>query len=87
MADREKVINDLSECIDHIRENEFEKIPFWGDCQLAMRDAIELLKEWKPKTGHWFKIRGGTAAQCTICKCWGQINMKFCPWCGAKMET
>ena len=52
--------------------------------------ALELLKEQetvKPKTGHWFKIHGGTAAQCTICKCWGQINMKFCPWCGAKMET
>lgn len=59
-------------------------------CAELVRDAISLLEEQeavKPKTGHWFKIHGGTAAQCTICKCWGQINMKFCPWCGAKMET
>lgn len=61
-----------------------EDIAQWSD------DAINLLNEQEavePKTGHWFKIHGGTAAQCTICKCWGQIRMKFCPWCGAKMET
>ena len=45
MADREKVINDLSECIEHIRFNEFKKIPFWGNCQIAMMDAVALLKE------------------------------------------
>ena len=53
--------------------------PEW--CPMKEQEAV------KQKTGHWFKIHGGTAAQCTICKRWGQINMKFCPWCGAKMET
>lgn len=46
----EKVINELNECIEHIRKNEFDKIPFWGNCQSAMMDALELLKEqeWIP---------------------------------------
>ena len=49
MADRENVINELNECIEHIRSNEFEKIQFWGNCQMAMTDALALLKE-QP---HW----------------------------------
>lgn len=43
--DREKVVKNLEECIEHIRFNEFEKIPLWGNCQMAMTDAIVLLKE------------------------------------------
>jgi len=42
--DRAKVINELNECIEHIRKNKFNKIPCWGNCQSAMIDAIELLK-------------------------------------------
>ena len=56
----------------------------------AIDEIIATMEEQEavePKTGHWFKIHGGTVAQCTICGCWGQINMNFCPWCGAKMET
>lgn len=45
----EKVINELNECIEHIRKNEFYKIPFWGNCQSAMMDALEVLKD-KQKT-------------------------------------
>ena len=45
MPDREKVINELNECIEHIRKNKFYKIPCWGNCQIAMLDAISLLKE------------------------------------------
>lgn len=43
--DREKAIKELEECIEHIRTNEFEKITFWGNCQIAMMDALGLLKE------------------------------------------
>lgn len=39
----EKVIKELNECIEHIRKNKFNKIPFWGNCQFAMMDALELL--------------------------------------------
>lgn len=52
MADRENVINELNECIEHIRENEFIKILFWGNCQSAMMDAIELLKGQPPTHIH-----------------------------------
>ena len=44
MADMANVINELNGCIEHIRENNFHKIPFWGNCQSAMMDALELLK-------------------------------------------
>ena len=84
--DREKVIKELEERIK-VAEECMGNPMFTPD---AIRTIVALLKEQeavKPKTGHWFKIHGGTAAQCTICKCWGQINMKFCPWCGAKIET
>ena len=45
MIDREKVIKELAECIEHIRKNKFDKIPCWGNCQSAMMDALALLKE------------------------------------------
>ena len=44
MPDRENVAKNLEECIEHIRFNEFEKIPYWGNCQMAMIDALALLK-------------------------------------------
>ena len=45
MPDREKVISDLQEQIDWIRDNEFHKFPGWGHTVLAMKDALALLKE------------------------------------------
>ncbi len=47
--DRAKVVKELEECIEHIRINEFEKIPCWGNCQIAMMDALRLLKEQEAK--------------------------------------
>lgn len=47
--EREKVIKELEECIEHIRINEFEKIPCWGNCQIAMMDALGQLKEQEPQ--------------------------------------
>ena len=87
MADREKVINELNECIEHIRENNFHKIPFWGNCQSAMMDALELLKDQQPKTGHWIRTGFGYG-KCSECggKVGNIFSMKYCPYCGAKME-
>lgn len=45
MNDMEKVISELTECIDYIRLREFDKIPLWGNCQIAMMDAVSILKE------------------------------------------
>ena len=62
MADRENVINELNECIEHIRKNEFDKIPFWGNCQSAMMDALELLKS-KPDIDKIVKELDDTSKQ------------------------
>ena len=94
MADIKQTMFDIERCICHVPDACRDCSHYGFDrmecMESLLKDALELLKEQEavePKTGHWFKIHGGTAAQCTICKCWGQINMKFCPWCGAKMET
>ena len=41
--DREKVISDLQEQIDWIRDNEFHKFPGWGHTVLAMKDALAMI--------------------------------------------
>lgn len=48
MADINKTIKDLDEQIAWIQDNDFHKFPGWGHAVLAMKDAIELLKE-QPK--------------------------------------
>ena len=45
IVDREKVIADIEEQIAWIRDNDFHKFPGWGHAVLAMKDALELLKE------------------------------------------
>lgn len=52
----EKVINELNECIEHIRKNKFNKIPFWGNCQIAMMDALELLDKQDSEKKRILKI-------------------------------
>lgn len=47
MADINKTIKDLDEQIAWIQDNDFHKFPGWGHAVLAMKDAIELLKEQK----------------------------------------
>lgn len=56
-------------------------------------DAIELLKEQQPKTGHWIEHEGlndDKYYDCSICDCsLREIHrgMGFCPYCGAKMDN
>lgn len=64
--DREKVINELNECIEHIRTNRFDKIPCWGNCQSAMIDALELLKDRTKDYEAWAKEIG--ADTCVNCR-------------------
>ena len=56
MVDIEKVISDLQEQIDWIRDNEFHKFPGWGHTVLAMKDAIALLKEQKALLHEYEKL-------------------------------
>ena len=96
MADIEKVIKELNECIEHIRKNKFNKIPCWGNCQSAMIDAVALLKEQHPKTGHWdvLTMCANEGTYCSVChtKIFDFVHppkkklSQYCPHCGAKME-
>ena len=51
MAELEKVISDLEQQIRWIEEIECHKFPGWLNCTNAMRDALELLKEYKRQDG------------------------------------
>ena len=87
MADREKVINDLSECIEHIRFNEFKKIPFWGNCQIAMMDAVALLKEQEavePKA-IGMNAFGHPVYACGKCGLLITESMNYCHECGKRI--
>lgn len=48
MIDRENVIENLEQNIRWIEEIECHQFPGWGNVTMAMRDALELLKEQKP---------------------------------------
>lgn len=45
MIDRENVIENLEQNIRWIEEIECHQFPGWGNVTMAMRDALELLKE------------------------------------------
>lgn len=98
--EREKVIRELEECIEHIRTNEFEKIPCWGNCQIAMMDALGLLKEqeaeWvygEDETG----VDGWHCSECNFFEPWfydfvdDDIDFikhyEHCPKCGRRMTS
>jgi rubrerythrin len=95
MTDRRKVIDELERCVEHIRYSNFEKIPFWGNCQIAMMDSIALLKEHEPKTGKWIlDDDDANSWECSECGGLLMINdgtphendWHFCPYCGAKLD-
>jgi len=72
--DREKVINELNECIGYIRENKFNKIPCWGNCQIAMMDALALLKEQDAELSYRYAK--------TITHTATKLDDATCPSCG-----
>ena len=91
MPDREKVINAIECCIDGClcAECDYEGIEgCWN--KVLLTDALALLKEQKPKTGHWIDSAGND--KCSICgEEYSDLypdygNTHFCPNCGAKME-
>ena len=103
MADREKVIKGLEICSEHgswhglycEHNGAYKDCPYRGcetGCVVTIaKDAIALLKEQEPKTGHWIESAGDD--KCSVC---GAIysdlypdydQTHYCPNCGAKMEA
>ena len=67
------------------------------DIEEMCRDALALLKEKHPKTGHWIEQEDyalDTYYDCSVCgESWSTVEgtpwgngMNYCPHCGAKME-
>ena len=75
--DRESAIANLEQNIRWIEDNEHHQFPGWGNVVVAMRDAVELLKE-QPEI-----------VLCKDCKHWDTTTQKsgndiiFGPWCDA----
>ena len=88
MPDREKVIKEkLDEMVELTRGLSYAG--FMTAVENA-NDILALLKEQKPKTGHWIDSAGND--KCSICgEEYSDLypdygNTHFCPNCGAKME-
>lgn len=101
MADRDKVIKELEECLAASCRGFRPRLtcPYNDDEWDIMRDALELLKEQKAKVGAWqWKIHGkpengGTLGEAVCNQCGKSTyatavkgDLNYCPNCGAKME-
>lgn len=86
MVDREKVIGGL----EGLTWDDWPKWHSDSEVRQIAKDAIELLKEYETKTGHWIdttKVIGFPRVQCSVCGSGqGAVWMYYCPNCGAKME-
>ena len=87
MIDRENVVANLEQNIRWIEDFPQHQFPGYGNVTMAMRDALELLKE---RTGRWVeepdRLRHWHCSECgfvegVVC---GMEN--YCPNCGAQME-
>lgn len=69
---------------------------------VVLQDAMELLKEQEPKNGRWERLTGMAPPEyhghkiCSVCESMApydpihvgrEILSKYCPGCGAKMES
>lgn len=66
-----------------------EKYQQYRDCEKILADLPSI--QPKPKTGHWIKSSNGMFAECSDCGKHGEYGLlkqyKYCPNCGAKMES
>ena len=88
MIDYQKYINALRKCAkEHDNDTTYTGHIIVSD---LCRDTANLLEalEQKPKIGHWIKSNIGGAKVCSVCNAhMGLSSFKFCPNCGAKMES
>lgn len=101
MADMDKVIKALEFCTNQrIVDTCYGECPYAVaddeyKCLEMKLDALALLKEQEavePETGHWIEYEGtqGKYYDCSACDCsLMEIHrgMKYCPYCGAKMDN
>ena len=92
MNDHDGVIRDLTNLRDDFIAAPDEETQAWAE---TLDDALALLKEQEPRSGHWTVLDSCSNAgvYCSECqtKVFDHYPMKkklsrFCPHCGAKME-
>ena len=79
MIDRENVIDNLEQNIRWIEEIECHQFPGWGNVTMAMRDAVELLKEQEA-------IKPAPGMLCGQCGCRIYRGANYCYNCGRKVK-
>lgn len=102
MADREKVIKALAYCVfpalkgfpyqSHIADKGCEAVecPYRDDCDQMLLDALELLKEQKPKPVKFSEnAYGYKTYYCPKCGRWFEFQFnksKYCDQCGQAVK-
>ena len=99
--DRENAVANLEQNIRWIEDNEHHQFPGWGNVVVAMRDAVELLKEQESEA-KWIYgedkmgVDGWHCSECDFFEPWfyeftDDIDfIRFyghCPSCGRKMTS
>ena len=89
MIDRDNVIGNLEQNIRWIEEIECHQFPGWGNVTMAMRDALELLKEQEPVPSGK-RIKAGDVVlcfyECGHCKNAIRKPWEYCPFCGKAVK-
>lgn len=94
MIDIENTISNLETNIMWIEDMECHQFPGWGNVTMAMRDALELLKEQKAVEPEQVDVYGedewwGMACVCPDCKTEWMCDKDathFCPNCGRPVK-
>ena len=89
MIDRDNVIGNLEQNIRWIEEIECHQFPGWGNVTMAMRDAVELLKEQEPipvQTSHGIARCGNCGKGLILRDRKPNPEWKYCAYCGKRVE-
>ena len=94
--DRENAITNLEQNIRWIEDNEHHQFPGWGNVVVAMRDAVELLKEQEAVTE--YVMDDYYQPTCKACgfrpyvmyiptlEWMRERGFKYCPQCGRQVK-
>ena len=91
MIDRENTILNLEQNIRWIEDHERHQFPGWGNVTMAMRDAVEFMKEqeagFSPKEIKMYPNKVWACGNCGhVAVGSADYKAKYCPECGKKVQ-
>lgn len=88
MIDLENTISNLETNIRWIESTECPKFPGWGNVTMAMRDALELLKEKEPVKPEVYYVGPDKYRfyNCPVCKMAWYYKGNYCLGCGRPVK-